>query len=344
MALRGIDISGWQKGINLSEVPSDFVIVKATEGTGFTSDSFKDQCIGAINAGKLLGAYHYANGGDWKVEADHFLEVIKNYVGSVIIALDWEGQNNPTFGSGNDQQWIKSWCDYIYASTGVKPVVYLSASVRGYVEGLGYELWVAQYADKNPTSYQDTPWNEGAYECLIRQYASTGRLSGYNGDLDLDKFYGTREDWINKAGKTEIVQAPQQQQNNPAGSVLDLAVGVMQGAYGNGDDRKNALGLRYEEVRQFINHIASASAQELANEAKQGKYGNGDVRKVVLGSRYDEVQKIINGSAAQYYEVRKGDTLSGIAAKYKTTVAKLQNLNGITNPNKIYVGQKIRVK
>ena len=35
MALRGIDISGWKKGINLSEVPSDFVIVKATEWTGF---------------------------------------------------------------------------------------------------------------------------------------------------------------------------------------------------------------------------------------------------------------------------------------------------------------------
>ena len=35
MALNGIDISNWQKGIDLSKVPCDFVICKATEGTGY---------------------------------------------------------------------------------------------------------------------------------------------------------------------------------------------------------------------------------------------------------------------------------------------------------------------
>jgi lysozyme len=44
------------------------------------------------------------------------------------------------------------------------------------------------------------------------------------------------------------------------------------------------------------------------------------------------------------YVVRKGDTLSGIAAKYHTSVSKLVKLNGIKDPNKIYVGQKIRLK
>lgn len=43
------------------------------------------------------------------------------------------------------------------------------------------------------------------------------------------------------------------------------------------------------------------------------------------------------------YTVKSGDTLSGIAKKYGTTVAKLQNLNGIKDANKIYVGQKIRL-
>ena len=45
-----------------------------------------------------------------------------------------------------------------------------------------------------------------------------------------------------------------------------------------------------------------------------------------------------------YYTVRGGDTLSGIAARYKTTYQKLAKLNGIKNPNVISVGQKIRVK
>lgn len=54
----------------------------------------------------------------------------------------------------------------------------------------------------------------------------------------------------------------------------------------------------------------------------------------------------ISGSAPakQYYTVRAGDTLSGIAAKYKTSVNRLASLNGIKNPNLIRVGQKLRVK
>ncbi len=49
-------------------------------------------------------------------------------------------------------------------------------------------------------------------------------------------------------------------------------------------------------------------------------------------------------SAPVYYTVKYGDTLSGIAAMYGTTYQKLAELNGISNPNKIYAGQKIRVK
>ena len=44
------------------------------------------------------------------------------------------------------------------------------------------------------------------------------------------------------------------------------------------------------------------------------------------------------------YKVKSGDTLSGIAAKYKTTVKKLQQLNNISNPNLIKVGQTITLE
>ena len=43
------------------------------------------------------------------------------------------------------------------------------------------------------------------------------------------------------------------------------------------------------------------------------------------------------------YTVAKGDTLSGIAAQYGTTVDTLVQLNGISNPNLIVVGQKIKL-
>lgn len=43
------------------------------------------------------------------------------------------------------------------------------------------------------------------------------------------------------------------------------------------------------------------------------------------------------------YTVKTGDTLSGIAAKYNTTVAKLVKANNIKNPDLIYAGQKIKI-
>lgn len=43
------------------------------------------------------------------------------------------------------------------------------------------------------------------------------------------------------------------------------------------------------------------------------------------------------------YVVRSGDTLSGIATRYGTTVQELASINGIINPNLIYPGENIRI-
>lgn len=47
--------------------------------------------------------------------------------------------------------------------------------------------------------------------------------------------------------------------------------------------------------------------------------------------------------ATTIYVVRRGDTLSNIARRYNTTVYTLVQLNGIRNPNLIYIGQRLRV-
>ena len=118
----------------------------------------------------------------------------------------------------------------------------------------------------------------------------------------------------------------------------------MLGEFGNGEDRIWNLGTRYEEIQNFINHIWVTSTDNLAQEVLSGRYGNGDVRKTVLGSRYNDVQDQVNAGNAQYYTVQSGDTLSGIASKHGTSYQKVAQLNGISNPNVIYVGQRLRVK
>lgn len=42
-------------------------------------------------------------------------------------------------------------------------------------------------------------------------------------------------------------------------------------------------------------------------------------------------------------DIKAGDTLSGIAAKYGASYQVLAQINGIANPNLIYAGQTIKL-
>lgn len=48
--------------------------------------------------------------------------------------------------------------------------------------------------------------------------------------------------------------------------------------------------------------------------------------------------------APTVYVVKKGDSLSIIASKHKTTAAKLAKLNNLKNPDLIYIGQKLKIR
>ncbi len=90
-----------------------------------------------------------------------------------------------------------------------------------------------------------------------------------------------------------------------------------------------------------------------ANNVIAGKYGNGNARVAALkkmgysSSEIDQIQNKVNQIMAAkketIYTVKAGDSLTAIAAKYGTTVSALVKKNGISNPDLIYVGQKIKV-
>lgn len=132
------------------------------------------------------------------------------------------------------------------------------------------------------------------------------------------------------------------------------SAGAVAGISGNVD-----LNVWYEDIADVpedVNNGAAApttrTVDELAQEVLDGIWGNGADRKQRLtaaGYDYDAVQAKVNEmtkatSAATYYTVVKGDTLSGIAKKYSTSVNSIVQLNSIADPNKIFVGQKIRVR
>lgn len=206
MGMNGIDISSWQTGIDLSAVPCDFVIIKATQGTGYVNPDCDRAYRQAKQAGKCLGVYHYAGGRETRAEAEFFLYHIKGYVGEAVLCLDWEREQNERFGVG-DFEWCRTWLDYVTERTGVKPMLYTSQAYMDQFADIGdYGMWIAQYANNRATGYQRHPWNEGTYLCAIRQYSSHGRLAGYGGNLDLDKFYGDRTAWDKYAGKGNTIE------------------------------------------------------------------------------------------------------------------------------------------
>ena len=203
MALNGIDIASYQRGINLGIVPCDFVIIKATQGTTYINPDFERAYKQAKDNGKLLGIYHYGNGAGATNEADFFIKVVGTRIGEAVLVIDWESAQNSQFGK-SDVTYVKTFCDRVYNKTGVRPIVYMSKSVCRAHDwssvAKNYALWVAQYANNNTTGYQKTPWTDsrsyGAWTApVIFQYSSKGRLSGWSGNLDLDIAYLTPEQW-----------------------------------------------------------------------------------------------------------------------------------------------------
>lgn len=344
MALNGIDIASYQAGLDFSKVPCDFAIIKATQGTGYTNPDCVRAVEQAMSLGKGVGVYHYISGGNAVAEANFFIDSILNWIGKVMICLDWESNQNSAWGN---ESYLEQVINQVIARTGVPTMIYVQASRYNQVAEVAKRhncgLWIAQYADMNLTGYQNTPWNEGAYTCAIRQYSSAGRLNGWNGNLDLNKFYGSLDDFKKYYGSSS--SAPSKPSTSgPSGTTLQLATCTMEGKYGDGADRKKNLGSRYDEVQNFINHISSADVNTLVNEVYAGMYGDGLTRQTVLGSRYDEVQGAINANSAQYYTVQSGDYLDKIAKHFGTTVNQLVAWNNIANPDLIYAGQTIRVK
>ena len=328
MTLNGIDIASYQSGIDLTVVPCDFVIIKATQGTGYINPDCDRAYQQAKRAGKLRGTYHYVGGGNAVAEADYYINNIKGYLKDGLLAIDWEAEQNSAWGN---EAYLEQLVRRVIERTGIKPLIYSMASryaqVAAVAKRLDCGLWIAEYADMNPTGYQAHPWREGAYACAIRQYASTGRLNGWGGNLDLNIAYMTREQWakyVNPGGKPAAAPA------KPAPAPAKPA------------PAPKPAGRTY--TVQAGDTLSGIAAKLGVPTSAISGYRSGNPNLIYPG----EVLKINGGNAApkpagRTYTVRAGDNLSAIAARYGTTYQALAAKNGIANPNLIYPGQVLKI-
>ena len=203
--MNGIDISSYQAELNAGIVPSDFVIIKATEGTNYINPTWEEQAGQVIQTNKLLGFYHFASTGNPITEADFFISVVKNYIGKAILVLDFEAGAINAWGNVGARQFLNR----VKEKTGINPMIYMSAEVTRQfnwsIISSTNPLWVAQYASMNPTGYQSEPWIDGKgygawSSAAIHQYSSAGSLANWNGNLDINLAYINANQWKSLAG------------------------------------------------------------------------------------------------------------------------------------------------
>ena len=88
----------------------------------------------------------------------------------------------------------------------------------------------------------------------------------------------------------------------------------------------------------------TAKVNKLAAEASADKKARLTAEAAIKEARAAAIAERKAAAAVQYHTVRSGDTLSGIAKRYGTTVAKICSLNGIKSTTTLSIGRRLRVK
>ena len=375
MSLKGIDISNHQRGLDLSKIDCDFVIIKATEGKSHVDqycDGFFQQ---ALSLGKKLGVYHFANNSDntAKQEADWFINNTRGYIGKAIPVLDWEDDVT------DNVPWALEWLQRVEQAYGCKPLIYMSESVVNRydwspVANANYGIWVAKYRDNLPDYNYDMSkagnmpsikyWSTMA----LWQWTSTGRLNGWNGNLDCDVFYGDAAAWdkyVGSGSSSNTPSNPTTPQQPQRLSNEEMAKKVIAGEYGDYPERKTRLeaeGYNYEAIQKIVNQAYASSSSYQTYIVKSGDTLSGigskfgvSYQKIAADNNISNPNLIHPGQVLKIYTdqpqqpvyetyiVKSGDTLSEIAQQFGTTVDKIAKDNGINNVNLITIGQKLKI-
>lgn len=191
---KGIDVSYAQGEIDWKKVAAsgvDFAIIRAGRGrAGSTNtmkedDYFRRNITEAQKYGIDVGVYFYSYAtsvSEAKEEARFFVELVKGYQIQYPLILDMEEEFQGGIGTRKLTNMIEAFFEVLIEER-YFPMFY---SYKSWLERNldmtildKYAIWLAQVGD--------TVTYEGGY--YIWQYSFTGKVSGINGDVDLDYSY-----------------------------------------------------------------------------------------------------------------------------------------------------------
>ena len=207
-----VDISEFQQGINFNKMKNDgikAVIIRAGYGreTSQKDNMFESHFRNAKNANLKIGVYWYSYAdsvNDAEKEAKACLECIKNKSLDMPIYYDLEDSSQLHLGKTKITEIAERFCETV-KENGYRAGVYANLNwFNNYLDykrlKSKYSIWLAQYNDK------------AELDCDIWQNSSTGRVSGYSGNIDTnviynDNIFGKSESKVAKPTLTYRVYA-----------------------------------------------------------------------------------------------------------------------------------------
>lgn len=342
---QGVDWSRYQGANGIFGYGHDkFAIcqIGGVNGGGIYGQStYETQVASAIAQGKRAHTYiWYQVGGNASLGEqvlNTFLPQVQTPKGS-IVALDYES------GASADKQantnailhgmrMIKA-AGYTPMYYSGKPYTVANVYVDQIIREFPNSLWMAAYPDYNVTptpNYNVFPSMDGV---AIYQFTSTYIAGGLDGNIDLtgitDNGYTKNN---NPENQTPAISQGQQADNTPKS---DIAVGnQVKVKFGAGSWATGEAIPSWVKGRTYS--VAQVSGSRVLLSGINSWINKADVEIISVSSAP------IQAPATSTYTVQSGDTLSSIAAKFGTNYQALASLNGISNPNLIYVGQVLRV-
>lgn len=349
----------------------DWAVYQGAQGKfGYGSDKFSVSQIGGYNAGGLYNQWTYSSQvastiaqgkrahtyiwyDTWgsmsiaKTTMDYFLPKIQTPKGS-IVALDFEHGASSNKQANTDtilygMRRIKQ-AGYTPMYYSYKPFTLQYVYYQQILAEFPNSLWMAAYPNYNVTPkpvWSVFPSMEGV---AIYQFTSTYVAGGLDGNIDLT---GITDNGYNGAIKDDDGKVTVKPETTPPA--------IEAGQEANQTAKKDIeVGFKVK-----VNFSAStwATGQVIPAFIKGNSYTVQEVSgsKVLLGGVMSWINKkdveIVQttnttttaNTSVSTHVVKNGETLSGIASKYGTTYQNLANLNGLSNPNYIYVGQQLKV-